>query len=342
MTIVFLVYNRRDELRTSLRKMLFESSYEGAVDVIVVDNASTDGSADMVRSEFPDVRLIVRDTNVGVSGWNDGLAVAQGDWVLMLDDDCYLPADGLGHAIAAAGEHEADLVSFKVESTREPGYFFTTEYRTGLFTFWGCAVLVRGAALRELGGYDPEIFVWANELEFTMRLLDRGYRHLHLPEVVAQHMKAPLRGVTYQTADMRPYRINARHFAYIAAKLLAPRDAVEALIALLAQNVRDGFREHRGRFTAIPQTIAGFVHGLRHRAPLRKRELSHFYRQHFESFASPWWTSRPIRELIRSLPRELADREFHHTKRPRDVGRWDEFFEQREALYPDEARVVQF
>lgn len=322
--------------------MTAESTYAGPVEVIVVDNASTDGSAGMVREEFPQVRLIVRDQNVGVSGWNDGFAVAEGDWVLALDDDCYLPADGLTRAIGAAGEHDADLVSFKVLSTHDRDYFFTDKYRTGLFTFWGCAVLVGRAALEDLVGYDSEIFVWANELEFTMRLLDAGYRHLHLPEVVAEHMKAPPGPTDYRAADHRGYLINARHFAYIAGKLLAPRDAAEALVALTAQNVRDAIREHRGLIAAVPQTLRGFVHGLRHREALRNRELSRFYRRNFETFASPWHKSRPIGELIRSLPREIAGRRFHHDRRPEGVGRWEEFFEQREELYPDEPRVLQF
>src|SRR5215212_701428 len=112
-TIVFLVYNRREELRRSLREMTERADYPGdRLDVIVVDNASEDGSAEMVRSEFPDVRLVRRERNVGVSGWNDGFAAARGDWVLALDDDCYLPPDGLGRALAAASEHRADLVSF--------------------------------------------------------------------------------------------------------------------------------------------------------------------------------------------------------------------------------------
>src|SRR5205085_11325678 len=76
-TVVYIAYNRRDELRESLRRMLSESDYDSdLVDVIVVDNASTDGSADLVREEFPQVRLIERDENVGVSGWNEGLAAA--------------------------------------------------------------------------------------------------------------------------------------------------------------------------------------------------------------------------------------------------------------------------
>jgi GT2 family glycosyltransferase len=213
-TIVFLVYNRRDELRESLRRMLHESDYDGPVDAIVVDNASDDGSAAMVRDEFPQVQLIVRDENCGVSGWNDGFAAARGEFVLALDDDCYLPADGLRNAVQAAREHDADLVSFSVRSSFDATYRFDQRYRTGLLGFWGCAVLMRRRALTELNGYDPAIFVWANELEFMLRFFDRGFRHLHLPEVQAVHMKLPRPWLEYLAT--RPYRINTRHLAYIA------------------------------------------------------------------------------------------------------------------------------
>ena len=336
-TIVFLVYDRRDELRTSLQKMLFESDYDAdKVDVIVVDNASTDGSAAMVEEEFPQVRVIRREANCGVSGWNDGFAVATGDYVLALDDDCYLPPDGLRRTITAAREQDADLVSFKVISTADPDFVFSEKYRTGLFMFWGCAVLVRQEPLRQLVGYDPEIFVWANELEFMIRFFDRGYRHLHLPEVVAQHMKAPSadRGTWI---DERGYRINARHWGYIAAKLLRGRDAAEALVALLARDVRDGLRVDRVAFKAMPDTVKGFVHGLRCREPVRKPELSRFYRRNFETFASPWWTSRPIGRLIRELPGETIRRH-----RPKNVGRRHEFYTERTRYYPEEPATLQF
>ena len=80
MTIVFLVFNRREELRESLGRMLEDSDYDRErVDVVVVDNASEDGSGDMVAAEFPGVTLIRRTANCGVSGINDGFAVARGD-----------------------------------------------------------------------------------------------------------------------------------------------------------------------------------------------------------------------------------------------------------------------
>ena len=341
-TLVFLVFNRKEELRESLQRMLSESDYGGEVDAIVVDNASTDGSGDMVRDEFPQVHLIERTENVGVSGWNDGFAVAKGDWVLVLDDDCYLPPDGLRRSIEAAARHEADLVSYAVASTHDPDYLFTDKYRTGLFMFWGCAVLVRRSALERLVGYDPEIFVWANELEFMIRFFDLGYRHLHFPEVVAQHMKKPPEKVPYDEVDWRPYRLNARHWGYIAAKLLKPRDALEALIALVAHELRDTFREHRSAIGAVPHTIAGFAHGLRHREPVRTAEVSRFYRRNFETFASPWWMSRPLGELIRSVPREIVQGRFHNERRPKGLGRRDEFYEERARLYPEEPTVLDF
>ena len=74
-------------------------------------------------------------------------------------------------------------------SSEEPGHRFDLKYRTGLLTFWGCAALVRREVLERIGGYDPNIFVWANEVEFMLRFYDAGFRHLHMPEVEAIHMK---------------------------------------------------------------------------------------------------------------------------------------------------------
>ena len=208
-TVVFLVYNRQEELRRSLTKTLELDYDHGRLDVIVVDNASGDGSAEMVRRDFPHVRVIRRSSNAGVSGWNDGFDAATGDYVLALDDDCHLPPDGLRRAVAEAREQRADLVSFGVVSSKDGAHRFDLEeLRTGLLSFWGCAVLMRREALRELGGYDPGIFVWANELEFMLRFFDRGFRHLHLPEVVAVHERGRPGGPTapYRSAATGPTR----------------------------------------------------------------------------------------------------------------------------------------
>jgi hypothetical protein len=202
-------------------------------------------------------------------------------------------------------------------------------------------VLMRREVVRELRGYDPEIFVWANELEFMLRFYDHGFRHLHFPEVVAQHMKAP--GPESESwIDERGYRINARHFAYVAAKLLRPRDAAEAFVALLARDVRDGLRIDRVALKALPDTVKGFFHGLRKRRPVRNAEVSRFYRRNFETFASPWWLSRPPAELIRSVPREVIREGLLSRGRKTPPGRLDDYYDERAGLYPERPEVMQF
>ena len=338
-TIVFLVFNRRDELRESLGRMLSDLDYpRDRLDVVVVDNASTDGSAEMVRSEFSDVRLIIHERNVGVSGFNSGFAAAHGDWILALDDDCYLPPDGLRRALEAGRQHAADLVSFEVISTADPAYSFTDSYRTGLFTFWGCAVLMRRKVLEALGGYDPDIFVWANELEFMLRFFDHGFRHLHLPEVAAQHMKRPPPfGLPYSESNWQPHFYNCRHFAYIAAKLLQPRDAAEALVAIFVRATVLTLRVWRGAAPGIWLTFVGMAQGLRRRDPVDAR-VSRFYRRNFETFASPWWLWRSPLERFSKQRAPVSQREDQLLTADRRRG----YFDRRAHLYPKSAATLDF
>ena len=97
---VFLAYNRRDALRESVRRMTEDSGYpRDRLEVVVVDNASTDGTAAMVQAELPDVKLVRSAANIGAPAWNEGFAAAQGEYVLILDDDAYVDPGGLELAV---------------------------------------------------------------------------------------------------------------------------------------------------------------------------------------------------------------------------------------------------
>lgn len=315
----------------TLLQMLGRVDYaRDLLEVIVVDNASEDGSAEMVRSEFPEVRLIRREVNVGISGWNDGFEQATGELVLVLDDDCYLPGDGLRRAIDAMWAHAADMVSFSVAAAGNPDYRFDLAYKTGLLTFWGCAVLIRRDALARTGGFDPELFVWAHEVEWLLRFYDRGFRHLHLPEVTAVHMKDPGDGDARTYYGSRSYRLNQRHFGYIAARHLRGREAVATLVALLAQNVRHALRVDTADLAVVKETLGGFRRGLQRRDPLRNAAISRVYRRNFYSFSPPWWVMRPPLERLRERDPEDPPR------------RVREYYESRRDFYPRQAATLAF
>jgi hypothetical protein len=182
-----------------------------------------------------------------------------------------------------------------------------------------------------LRGYDPQIFVWANEVEFMLRFLDQGFRHLHLAEVVAIHAKPPRDRST--SFPERLYRFNARHLAYVAGKLLRRRDAAAVLVTLLSRGLRDGIRADTGAFKGLLDTLKGFLHGLEHRRPVR-REVSRAYRHNFLDFASPLALARPLSEIARdalgSGPRPIGD-----------VGRRGEWLAKRPRFYPEQRGVLE-
>lgn len=327
-SIVFLAYNRREELAVSLEQVLDHLDYPAdRLEVIVVDNASADGTADMVRTRFPRVQLIRNPDNVGASGWNVGMSTARGDWRMILDDDCYIKADALTTAVRSAERHSADLVSFRVRSSKAPNYSFNDEYQTGLLTFWGCCAMFSRRAIETEPFYDPRIFIWANEMELTMRLLNRGMRHLHLPDLEAVHMKGP-----NPAFSERATRLNARHFAYIAGKLLQPRDAAGAVANLGLHVAFEAYSKNRRALWALPEIIRGLAEGLRTRAPVRA-EVSRVYRHHTWHFASPVALVRSPLERMRSA----GDPELAEQARLSRSARW---YARRPQYYPSTEDIL--
>jgi GT2 family glycosyltransferase len=323
-SVVFLAYNRKEQLRESLRRMGEESGYPpDRLELIVVDNASSDGTVEMIRSAYPAVTVVETGANLGAPGWNAGFRIACGDYVLILDDDAYLRRGALEKAVRAAREQDAGLVSFTVVSSYDESYSFTDEYRTGLLSYWGCAALVSRAALKELGGYDPNIFIWANELEFTMRLLDKGFAHLYMPDVVAVHMKEP----EDMVRTPRKVRYNCRHWAYAAGKLMRPYDAVLTVASLALWTIVEAVARGRTSLKGFLPVFAGFATGLRNRDPVRP-EVSRTYRRNFHSFGWPWRSLRSPAERWRAW-RGVESVDVQRARL------WAAYFDERPRFYPE-------
>jgi GT2 family glycosyltransferase len=321
-SIVFLAHNRREALRESLRRMLREGSYPPEqIEVVVVDNASTDGTAAMLEDEHRRVVLVDNERNEGAPGWNAGFAIASGEYVLILDDDAYLPRGALRQVVEAARAEDADLVSFSVVSSFNEDHRLNDDWRTGLLSYWGCAALVSRRALDLLHGYDPNIFIWGNETEFTMRLLDAGLTHLFLPEVHAVHMKRPI-----LSFERRRYLVNARHHAYMAGKLMRTSDALAAVAAIIVASALDFLVEERIAACAAPFAIVGFAEGLRRRHPVRGA-VSRAYRDNFRPFSGPVRFLRTPGERWRSR----ANPECAEAQR---VRRQRRYFDERPRFHP--------
>jgi GT2 family glycosyltransferase len=103
LSVVIVNYNTRDDLRLCLTAL---RQSQPAPEVIVVDNASSDGSREMVRAEFPEVTLIAPETNTWFCGGNNlGIQAAHGEYVLLLNPDTVPPPDALNVMVRFMDEH---------------------------------------------------------------------------------------------------------------------------------------------------------------------------------------------------------------------------------------------
>ncbi|MBX3463893.1 MAG: glycosyltransferase family 2 protein [Planctomycetes bacterium] len=233
-SLVISVWNRKDDLRDNLRAIAAQTVPPD--EVVVVDNASRDGTPEMVLAEFPQVHLI-RMPHSGYGAcetFNVGFASARGEFIGILDDDVVLPPDFVERMLAkfAAEPATTAILSPKVREPEMPAWYLdspavnTERY---LPTFRGCGSMARAAPLREAGWYDIRFFIFGNERDLTTRLLNLGYRVKMVPSVEVFH-KAPF-GMRH---GRRSLYYHVRNFWLYAFKYLPWRQVFGFPFAFLA------------------------------------------------------------------------------------------------------------
>ena len=111
LSVIIVSWNVKEKLKDNLQA-LFESESGFNFEVLVVDNASTDGSAELVRAKFPQVKLIVNETNLGFARANNqAIELAQGRYILLLNPDMSVFPDTLENMLAWAEENPQATVS---------------------------------------------------------------------------------------------------------------------------------------------------------------------------------------------------------------------------------------
>lgn len=180
--------------------------------IVVVDNASTDGSAELVRSRYPHVDVIVNDSNLGFAeGCNVGLRhlLDHGcDLILLLNNDAILDSEALCAFRHAAQEHPAAAYGAAIFELTAPQSLWygggsvsrlTLDARhltaaedalgasrpTGFVT--GCCLLFRADALREIGLLDPDFFAYYEDVDWCLRAGAAGHRLIYVPAAMVQH-----------------------------------------------------------------------------------------------------------------------------------------------------------
>lgn len=218
-SIIIVSYNTVDLLRQCIRSV-FAHTRQTRFEIIVVDNASADGSAAMVAAEFPEVKLIALEENLGFGrGNNVGMEQAEGEYIFYLNPDAELMNDAIAILLAQLrADPQIGIVGPRLYLDKDmrhhptirtftsprniiprylPGYKALLALRESYFirktepqsVDWlvGAALLASTERLRELGGFDEAFFVYSEEEDLCRRMHQRGWRVQYCPEASIVH-----------------------------------------------------------------------------------------------------------------------------------------------------------
>jgi N-acetylglucosaminyl-diphospho-decaprenol L-rhamnosyltransferase len=222
-SILLVTYRCRESARACLASIAENTRLDH--EVVVVDNASADGTAEMVQSDFPSAQLIALSGNVGfAAGVNRAAAEARGDYLLLLNPDTLVHPAAVENLVSFARAHPEHGIyggrTLDPDGRVNPGSCWGAPSLWSLFCFatalstvfkrtrlfdpeslgdWqrdtvrevdivtGCLMLVPRALWEELGGFDPRFFMYGEDADLSFRARALGYRPAITPDSVITH-----------------------------------------------------------------------------------------------------------------------------------------------------------
>ena len=285
-TVNILSYNRKDDLRHTLQKV-FEQDYKN-IEVVVVDNNSSDNSAEMVKTEFPTVRLLELQNNIGIAGWNEGAKIATGEYLLFLDDDSY-PVSLTIAAVMQNRETERTIYALDIRILDGTAYAPYLHDEEPLRTFIGCGVMMSKIYFEQLGGYNASLFLYCHEIEFCLRAYQHGFNVRFVPDAIVVHVSSPVNrtnGSSYQTDKRRAYYFQ-RNIIFILLYYFPLRSIFGRVMRFILGHWLFALCHRKGWIT-MKGTVAGMglVFQQRHSRKVLNREVCQLFGngKYFASF----------------------------------------------------------
>ena len=220
-TVIIVNYNTRDLLRPCV-EALRASAAGMRLQTVIVDNASRDDSADLLRAEFADCDLLFNTENVGFGRANNqALALAKGRYLLLLNTDAFVASDSLGRTVRFLDEHpRCGLLGVRLEGRDgelQPSCrYFPTPWNeflltTGLARYFpgtrliddmawdhasvrecdwvpGCYYLVRKSVVDQVGLFDPRYFLYYEEVDHCRAVKAAGWGVAFYPDTTVVHL----------------------------------------------------------------------------------------------------------------------------------------------------------
>lgn len=255
LTVIVLGYNRWPALDRTLGSIRADPGLRGAR-VIVVDNASTDSSADLAEANHPEARVLRLSANAGVAGFNRGAEGAESEFILILDDDA-APAPGVVAAALTLLRSRPDLGAVALHPRHPATGASEWAFAGGACDDWpvmGCANLVRREAWRAVGGYEEAFFLYRNDTDLAMKLAAAGWGVHFDPGWVAWH-DSPAAA----KKSMRWFELATRNWIWLCRRHGRGLSKLGAVVAGWGWAHRQAGLDARAHWRVVRGTAAGLL-----------------------------------------------------------------------------------
>jgi GT2 family glycosyltransferase len=253
-SVLILNHNGREHLEHCVPSVLAQRYPAADFSVEVIDNGSTDGSVDLIRRRFPDVRLRLADRNLGfAAAYDDAIRGNSSEYVALVNNDARVAPDWLAEMASAAERHDAPCVASKildwdgrridfagavtsfVGHTWQPASGASAgpedEERPLLFACGGAMLIARDAYIAA-GGFDRDFFAYFEDVDLGWRMAVLGYRTIFAPRAIAYHRLHGTSGRMAFEPRLRLYERNALAMVYKNYEDETLRRVLPAAVAL--------------------------------------------------------------------------------------------------------------
>jgi GT2 family glycosyltransferase len=297
---VILGYNRRSEVMITIAELKkYAARLPFEMEIIVVDNESADDTSEQVRLQHPDVKLIIKEKNNGIAGWNDGFALANHKYLLVLDDDSH-PESGIAEAVSYM-ENNPDVGILALNITSGPYLTDTWVWQNGkpwqdgedILGFFGCGALIKKEVYDKIGGYADWLGVYGHEWEYGIRCIDAGYRIQYFKNSSINH-----RASSINRSKQRARIYGSRNDMAIAYKYFANK-RWQYIITMACNNIK---RAKSGDFVSAYYDTLGFFKFLQMKNSLAYTPVS---KQTQDFFTANYMNTHPIFGFITKKVRKI-------------------------------------
>jgi GT2 family glycosyltransferase len=296
-SIVILSYNSRENLEECIPSLMSQTYQD--FEIIFVDNASTDGSEEFIRANYPEIKVVQTGKNLGYpAGNNAGFEVAEGEYIVVVNPDTVADPKWLAELVkplendpTIAATTSKVLIYYqkdKINTCANTAHYTGLTFCRGLNksaselnnyqpvgAVSGCSFAIRSDMLKNINGFDSDFFLYQEDADLSWRIRFAGGKIMYVPESIIYHkFKLSITPQKEFYLERNRYLILLKNFSLNTLILLLPAFIVTEIVTM-SHAILNGPKYVKSKLLAYFWIIQNFKEVLtKRRETLSKKRIS--------------------------------------------------------------------